>query len=46
MLQIGKRYECESCGTQALVTKAGEGDLACCTGEMKILEPKKTKSAD
>lgn len=47
MLQIGKRYQCAQCGTEALVTKqSGDGELQCCTGAMQLLQPKKTKSAD
>lgn len=47
MLQIGKRYQCESCGTEALVTKqSGDGELNCCGDSMALLQPKKTKSAD
>jgi desulfoferrodoxin-like iron-binding protein len=28
--QTGKRYKCEKCGTEVLVTKAGSGELTCC----------------
>lgn len=28
--QAGKRYKCEKCGTEVLVTKAGTSDLTCC----------------
>lgn len=45
-LKVGKRYKCESCGTEALVTKPGEGDLTCCSMTMGQLEPRKTASAD
>jgi desulfoferrodoxin-like iron-binding protein len=45
-LKLGKRYSCGTCGTEVLVTKPGEGDLACCDGTMEVLEPKKTASAD
>ena len=45
-LQTGKRYACESCGTETLVTKPSEGTLSCCGKEMGLLEPKKTASAD
>ncbi len=30
MIQMGKRYKCEECGTEALCTKAGEGQPICC----------------
>ncbi|MDP1818301.1 MAG: hypothetical protein Q8K58_00220 [Acidimicrobiales bacterium] len=46
MLKVGKRYRCEGCGTEVLVTKATDSALACCTGDMQMLEPKKTASAD
>lgn len=45
-LKVGKRYKCESCGTEVLVTKPSPGDLACCSAVMAQLEPKKTASAD
>ncbi|HVA43252.1 MAG TPA: hypothetical protein VNF50_07210 [Acidimicrobiales bacterium] len=46
MLQVGKRYQCQSCGTELLVTKASEGDLSCCSAPMELLKPKQTASAD
>ncbi|MDA8438040.1 MAG: hypothetical protein M0Z51_04135 [Propionibacterium sp.] len=45
-LKIGKRYRCEQCGTEVLVTKSSDSDLACCAGAMQQLTPKKTASAD
>lgn len=45
-LKVGKRYQCDGCGTEVLVTKPSDSDLSCCTGEMQALEPKKTASAD
>ncbi|HEX5365529.1 MAG TPA: hypothetical protein VFW63_02545 [Acidimicrobiales bacterium] len=45
-LKVGKRYRCEQCGTEVLVTKPSPGDLVCCRGEMEQLQPKKTASAD
>ena len=45
-LKVGKRYQCEQCGTEVLVTKPSQGALTCCVGEMNLLEPKKTASAD
>jgi hypothetical protein len=45
-LQTGKRYACEKCGTESLVTKASDGTLKCCDQEMELLAPKKTASAD
>ncbi len=45
-LKVGKRYKCESCGTEVLVTKPSQSDLTCCAAVMEQLEPKKTASAD
>lgn len=28
--QVGKRYLCAKCGTEMIVTKAGDGEIACC----------------
>ncbi len=44
--QLGKRYVCETCGTEALCTKPGTGVLECCQGEMKIKEAKPVPSSD
>jgi desulfoferrodoxin-like iron-binding protein len=46
MSQVGKRYVCSQCGTEVLVTKAGEGHLECCGTTMELLQPKTTASAD
>jgi desulfoferrodoxin-like iron-binding protein len=43
---VGKRYRCEDCGTELLVTKAGTGQLRCCTRDMVVLTPKKLPSSD
>ncbi len=34
--QTGKRYVCAKCGTEMLVTKAGDGSLKCCGEDMQI----------
>lgn len=34
--QIGKRYVCKKCGSEFIVTKAGEGTLTCCSDAMEI----------
>jgi desulfoferrodoxin-like iron-binding protein len=44
--QLGKRYRCEKCGTEALCTKAGVGKLVCCDQEMKAQEAKPIPSSD
>ncbi len=46
VLKVGKRYRCQQCGTEALVTKPSDSDLACCGDVMEQLTPKKTASAD
>ncbi len=46
MIQLGKRYRCEVCGTEILCTKAGEGYPVCCNEEMKVKEPKPLPSSD
>ena len=33
--QAGKRYFCEKCGSEMIVTKAGDGKLSCCGQPMK-----------
>jgi desulfoferrodoxin-like iron-binding protein len=45
-MQIGKRYRCESCGTEVLVTRQGSGEPACCDGPMILSKPKDLPSAD
>jgi len=44
--QLGKRYRCEKCGTEALTTKAGAGDLTCCGQPMKMQEARPIPSSD
>jgi desulfoferrodoxin-like iron-binding protein len=44
--QVGKRYRCEHCGTEVLVTRPGDGGLACCDTPMVLQQPKQTASAD
>jgi hypothetical protein len=46
MSQLGKRYKCEECNTEALCTKAGKENPVCCGKEMKIQEPKPLPSSD
>ena len=41
MSQLGKRYTCETCGTQILCTKAADPNPQCCGKEMEIQQPKK-----
>ncbi|MDY6916555.1 MAG: hypothetical protein SVP26_01215 [Chloroflexota bacterium] len=34
--QLGKRYFCEKCGSEFIVTKAGDGNLTCCGQQMTL----------
>lgn len=44
--QLGKRFQCEKCGSEVLCIKAGEGAVECCDGAMELLQPKVLPSAD
>jgi len=33
--QVGKRYICQKCGSEFIVTKAGEGTITCCDQPME-----------
>jgi len=46
MNQLGKRFKCQSCGTEVLCTKAGDGVVKCCNREMEIQEPRPLPSSD
>ena len=46
MPQLGKRYVCETCGTEILCNKAGGGTATCCGQEMKLKEAKPLPSSD
>lgn len=46
MNQLGKRYKCQTCGTEVLCTKAGEGAIYCCDKEMETQEPRPLPSSD
>jgi hypothetical protein len=43
---LGKRYMCESCGTEVLCNKAGTGAFECCDSAMKLKEAKPLPSSD
>ena len=45
-IQLGKRYECDECGTQVLATKAAEVVLSCCDKEMALQGQRRVPSAD
>jgi hypothetical protein len=44
--ELGKRYECEVCGTTLLCTKAGDGEIECHDRPMQIQSPRKLPSSD
>lgn len=44
--QLGKRYKCEICGTEALCTKKGDGAVYCCEQEMSLVQPRPLPSSD
>jgi hypothetical protein len=44
--QLGKRYLCETCGTEVLCNKPGPGVVECCGAEMKLKEAKPLPSSD
>jgi desulfoferrodoxin-like iron-binding protein len=44
--QLGKRYRCSVCGTEALCTKTGDGELTCCNKPMEVQEAKPIPSSD
>jgi DNA-directed RNA polymerase subunit RPC12/RpoP len=33
--EVGKRYVCAKCGSEFMVTKAGQGAITCCGEQMK-----------
>ena len=44
--QLGKRYLCEICKTEVLITKAGDGEVECCGQPMTVQEPRPLPSSD
>ncbi|MCH8186608.1 MAG: desulfoferrodoxin [Chloroflexi bacterium] len=44
--QLGRRYQCEVCGSTVLCTKAGEGVIQCHDKEMTVQQPRKLPSSD
>lgn len=43
---LGKRYTCETCGAEVLVTKGGDAELKCHGAPMGIAQPKTLPSSD
>jgi desulfoferrodoxin-like iron-binding protein len=46
MAEMGKRYQCDKCGTVVLAIKGGDGELACCAQPMATVDPKAIPSGD
>ena len=46
MNQLGKRFKCETCGTEVLCTRGSEGTVSCCEKEMQLQEPRPLPSSD
>lgn len=44
--QLGKRFECTTCGAELLCTKAGEGTVMCCDQPMELKKPAALPTAD
>ncbi len=44
--ELGKRYRCESCNTEVLCTKQGEGEIYCCGKKMVEQQPRPLPSSD
>lgn len=44
--QLGKRFQCEQCGTEVLCIKPGDGEAECCGVAMQLMQPKVLPSAD
>ena len=34
--EVGKRYKCQKCGAEFIVTRGGKGELYCCSQQMQI----------
>ena len=45
-IALGKRYTCETCNAEVLVTKGGEGEIVCHGAVMAIAQPKTLPSSD
>jgi hypothetical protein len=43
---LGKRYTCETCGAEVLVTKSGDAELLCHGAVMLVAQPKTLPSSD
>jgi len=43
---LGRRFRCEVCNTEVLITKAGEGEVECCAKAMTSQQPRPLPSSD
>lgn len=43
---LGKRFLCEVCKSEVLITKAGDGELECCDQQMTMQQPRPLPSSD
>jgi Desulfoferrodoxin, N-terminal domain len=43
---LGRRFRCEVCNTEVLITKAGEGEVECCGKPMTAQQPRPLPSSD
>ena len=43
---LGRRFRCEVCNTEVLITKAGEGQVECCGKPMTVQQPRPLPSSD
>jgi len=43
---LGKRFLCEVCKSEVLITKASDGDLECCDQPMTMQQPRPLPSSD
>jgi hypothetical protein len=46
VMELGRRYRCDVCGTEVLCTKPGLGGLQCCGKEMELKQAKPLPSSD
>ena len=44
--KLGRRYQCEVCGTTVLCTKASDGTVQCHDADMEVQQPRKLPSSD
>jgi len=44
--QLGKRFQCEKCGSEVLCIKPGDGEVECCEQPMQLMQPKVLPSDD